>query len=65
MFESVAEAVGSLSLAVADREPDALLAGIAEAQRVINMLTAAQLERLGSLEAAVGDRYADMTPLNR
>lgn len=29
------------------------------------VLTPAQLDRLGSLQAPVGDRYADMTPLNR
>lgn len=29
------------------------------------VLTPAQLERLGSVEAPVGDRYADMTPLSR
>lgn len=28
-------------------------------------LTESQLQRLGALEAPVGDRYADMTPLNR
>jgi aryl-alcohol dehydrogenase-like predicted oxidoreductase len=29
------------------------------------VLSAEQLTRLGALDAAVGDRYADMTPLNR
>ena len=29
------------------------------------VLTPAQLETLGGLPAAAGDRYADMTPLNR
>jgi hypothetical protein len=29
------------------------------------VLTPAQLETLGSLPAATGDRYADMTPLGR
>jgi hypothetical protein len=28
-------------------------------------LRADQLARLGELSAAVGDRYADMTPINR
>ena len=40
MFGTVAAAVRSLTLALPDRDSDDLLTGIAEAQQVINMLTA-------------------------
>jgi hypothetical protein len=44
MFEDVVRGIGSVALSPAGRKVDELLAGIAEAQRAINMLTAAQLD---------------------